>query len=560
LENGNTDPRIGSILDGRYRILRKLAEGSMSIVYRGQRLQLRRPVAIKFLHSSLAGDKEFLTRFEIEAQTMSQLSHPNCISVNDFGVTDAPYIVMDLVRGQTLQEIVSYGPMEPRRAIHIISQVLAALAHAHKRGIIHRDVKPSNIMLTEVTYTGDHVCLFDFGLAKLAEAGPITANDDDMVAGTVEYMSPEHLNGRELDWRADLFSIAVVLYQLLTGSKPFHAISPEQILEMHDVKPALLSDAHMGETFSRELQDTMNKALELNPEKRFQSAVEFGRALNSVPEGIGPAISTVPPSPDMVGGAYGDSWMPQGGSVSKSVYKWVAFVLVLVVLVGAGTWFVIDLVGNKDGSNDVLATGLSKVDRVEPAPAPKAEPEPKPELVPEPVPEPVPAPELEAEVESEPEPSPMLEPESESETAPTKASSSNPVNLAKVTVLIRAGRTDLAIRRLTAIETEYPDNAYVRVLLGNLLAEKKHWLKAIERYREAIRLDKGYASHRILISNMVRSIGFDDAYEQARAIIERDIGPDALPELRRLTKQAYSKKFRRRAAELIEKLDSDKLK
>jgi len=126
--------------------------------------------------------------------------------------------------------------------------------------------------------------------------------------------------------------------------------------------------------------------------------------------------------------------------------------------------------------------------------------------------------------------------------------------------LIRAGRQDLAIRRLTAIESEYPDDAYVRVLLGNLLAEKKHWRKAVDRYREAIRLDKGYASHRILISNMVRSIGFDDVYEQARATIESDIGQNALPELRRLTKQAYSKKFKRRVRELIEKLDSGQSK
>ncbi len=506
----------------------------MSVVYRGQRLQLRRPVAIKFLHSSLAGNQEFLKRFEIEAQTMSQLSHPNCISVTDFGVTDAPYIVMDLLRGQPLNGLVEMGPMVPGRAIRIVRQLLAGLAHAHKRGIVHRDIKPANIMLTEVTYTGDHVCVFDFGLAKLSEAEQITANDDDTVAGTIDYMSPEHIKGAELDWRADLFSSGVVLYQLLTGSKPFRALSPEKILTMHQTVPLSLNDAHMAGDFSQELEAAVSKALATNPDERFQSAVDFASALELVPEGNVPAISTLPP-PMHAGGENSkrdlSSWLPLvQNDVGRRLFVWIGGALIGLVALGIGAWIGSD---SKSGEQLSETTSAETVAVVE-STTEIVSTDPKPEKTP---------------VEVSPEPEP------EAERPPEKSSGNvKPPGMAGAIALIRAGKTDPAVKKLTRIQQEYPNSAYVHFLLGNLYSEKRQWPKAVVCYRNAIRHDAIYRSHEILIHNSARALGDNEAYEQAREMITHDIGTEALPKLKGLVRQNFSKLFKKRLQELINQL------
>ncbi len=291
------DPRIGTVLEGRYKILQRIAVGAMGVVYRAQRVKLGRPVAIKFLLSSVARDKEFRERFAIEARAMSQLSHPHCISVIDFGVTDAPYIVMDLVPGHTLKELAKRAPIDSGRALPIVRQLLAALAHAHNKGIIHRDVKPANIMLTEVTGTGDHVRVFDFGLAKILGHERIRAADSDLVVGTPSYMSPEHLRDEELDARADIFSAGVVLYELLTGTKPFKARKPTDILSMHKQTPPLLRKALKTTYFSDELQDAVAKALAIERSERFQTAAEFATALDLVPEATRPSVGFTPAVP-----------------------------------------------------------------------------------------------------------------------------------------------------------------------------------------------------------------------------------------------------------------------
>jgi eukaryotic-like serine/threonine-protein kinase len=169
MDETKADLRTGAVLNGRYRIVELLGEGGMGLVYRGERLQLGRPVAIKFLHTPYAKSAKFVARFEREARAMSQLSHPHCVSVIDFGMHDAPYIVMDYVTGVTLREALDRGPMAVPKALSIVRQVLLGLAHAHELGIVHRDIKPGNIMLASATGMDDQVRIFDFGLAKLAQ-------------------------------------------------------------------------------------------------------------------------------------------------------------------------------------------------------------------------------------------------------------------------------------------------------------------------------------------------------------------------------------------------------
>jgi eukaryotic-like serine/threonine-protein kinase len=228
------DPRIGTVLVDRYQILERLSAGAMGVVYRAERLKLGRVVAVKFLHSAFAFSDDFTRRFDLEARTMSRLDHPHCVSVIDFGVADAPFIVMDFVTGTTLRELVAGGPLPPARALAITRQVLAGLAHAHEKGIVHRDIKPANIMLTQATGTGDHVRILDFGLAKLVDADQSVSS---VVVGTPSYMSPEQASAKKVDARADVYATAVVLFELLTGEKPFHHEQALQLIRMHIEKP-----------------------------------------------------------------------------------------------------------------------------------------------------------------------------------------------------------------------------------------------------------------------------------------------------------------------------------
>lgn len=242
------DPRIGAVLDDRYRILSLLASGSMGTIYRGERLKLGRSVAIKVLHTPLANQERFLQRFEMEAKALSRLSHPNCISIIDFGVADAPYLVMEFINGQTLKELIERRPLPAPRALHIFRQVLAGLAHAHGHAVTHRDVKPGNVMLTEATGTGDHIRILDFGLAKLHTAA--LAEDETgsaKVAGTPFYISPEQARGKEGDVRSDIYSAGVMLFEMLTGKKPFDSEEMLEVLNMHaEHPPPLLRSAARG--------------------------------------------------------------------------------------------------------------------------------------------------------------------------------------------------------------------------------------------------------------------------------------------------------------------------
>ena len=278
------DPRIGAVLQGRYRILSKLASGAMGVVYKGERLQLGRPVAVKFLHPWIAAQKAFLGRFENEARAMSRLSHPHCVSVIDFGVEGSPYLVMDFVTGNTLRAVLESGRLSLGRATHIIRQLLAGLAHAHTQGIIHRDLKPENIVLSEEAGLEDHLRILDFGLAKLRDGPAMTAG---MAVGTPSYMSPEQSGAPgTIDARSDLYAVGVLLFEVLTGEKPFKSDHIGDLILMHREKPApRMKEVAPDAKISREMERVVQKAMEKFPEDRFQSAQEFAVALDATPEG-----------------------------------------------------------------------------------------------------------------------------------------------------------------------------------------------------------------------------------------------------------------------------------
>jgi serine/threonine-protein kinase len=271
----------GAVLDGRYRVIEPIAEGAMGIVYRAERVKLGKIVAIKVLHDELPNELSSRKRFEIEAMAMAKLEHPHVAGVLDVGIhNDRPFFVMDFVSGVDLKEVVAAGPIPILRAVEIVRQVLSGLAHAHEHGIIHRDIKPANVVLSQKAGLGDHVKILDFGLARLdANASNLTTG---IVVGTPSYMAPEQIRGTAIDKRADLYACGVLMFELLTGKKPFISLKddPIEVCSMHlKMKPPRLADIQPGLDFGR-LEGIVARALAKPAGERYQSAEEFAAALD----------------------------------------------------------------------------------------------------------------------------------------------------------------------------------------------------------------------------------------------------------------------------------------
>jgi eukaryotic-like serine/threonine-protein kinase len=280
------DARIGLVVDGRYRIEKRLAAGGMGVVYRAERVGLSKPVAIKFLHRSQAGVANRRQRFEREAAAMSRLSHPNLVSIIDYGeLEDAPYLVMEYHRGVPLRRVLDHGKLEPARAVDIARQLLAGLDSAHASGVVHRDLKPDNVLI--IGKPGeDHVKVLDFGVAKLMEGDGAPSELSVMAGsllGTAEYMAPEQVRCEVVDPRADLYAVGILLYEMLTGKRPFEAERDLAVLRMQ-LEDAPVSPRQLVPELSPRLEKVVLRALEKDRELRFGSAEEMSRALGATRE------------------------------------------------------------------------------------------------------------------------------------------------------------------------------------------------------------------------------------------------------------------------------------
>ncbi len=271
------DPLIGQTLDEKYRIERPLGEGGMGAVYQARHLQMDRPVAIKVLHQALVDDESSRIRFRREARAAVRLQHQNAIAVTDFGEAsggDYVYIVMELLEGPTLREILAKeAPIETARAISIMLQASAAVAAAHQAGIIHRDLKPANIIVTQSPDVPAVVKVLDFGVAKLlADAlddddGTTTLRQAGALIGTPRYMAPEQSNGHELTPAADVYSLGVILYEMLTGMAPFTGSTPVEIAAKHVNDPPYSPRAIVA-AIPEDVERVVLHALEKQPEAR----------------------------------------------------------------------------------------------------------------------------------------------------------------------------------------------------------------------------------------------------------------------------------------------------
>jgi serine/threonine protein kinase/ketosteroid isomerase-like protein len=283
------DPLVGRVLDGKYEIIAPLGVGGMGSVYRARRVLIGDEVAVKVLHTKFVGDDTLVERFRREARAAAQLQHPNVVTIHDYGEARGregfAYIVMELVRGESLRELLRReGRMSAARAVSLMRDVCAGVGAAHRRGIVHRDIKPDNIIVVpaDEDSASERVKVVDFGIAKLrdmaSDDGTLTAAG--AVVGTPFYMSPEQCKGESLDARADVYSLGALLYEMLAGSPPFNAPSLAGIILKHvsEPPPPLPTDVHA----SNALRDAITRALSKDPDARQRDASEFSREIQSV--------------------------------------------------------------------------------------------------------------------------------------------------------------------------------------------------------------------------------------------------------------------------------------
>jgi len=524
-----TDSRIGAVLDNRYRIVSMVATGSMGVIYRGERLKLGRSVAIKLLHTPLANQDRFLQRFEVEARALSRLSHPNCVSIIDFGVADAPYLVMEYIPGRTLKQVIDQRPLPAPRALHIFRQVLAGLAHAHGHGIVHRDIKPGNVMLTEATGTGDHIRILDFGLAKLHNAAMVEDETGSAkVIGTPAYMSPEQASGKEGDVRSDLYSAGVVLFEMLTGQKPFDSEEMLEVLSMQvDHSPPLLRSAAQGHKFSEELEALVHKALAKKPDHRFQTALELSAALDKTPEAALPLHRFYGQSKQSKAEGTGELRAAPGGSRRGTR---VALLLVLAaVVVSVAAW----MLWSQDRGPRRRAGGAGS-----PTPGPvRGGPDLGALRSPD-------AAQATADLSQTDAPA-VEEEDAEPEAAAT--------GLHRVSELIKAGRKPDAIDELRRLRL-HSRSPYIDYMLGKLYFDRHWWSEGMRHYRAAIRGNPAYRRRHPLIRDVISALLDDRTAALAEQIIVRDIGKPALPYLSHVARNHSQAKMRLRAGRMVTRL------
>src|SRR2546429_6459858 len=354
-----SDTLINTLFHGRYKILRKLGAGGMANVYLAEDQELGRRVAIKILNDRHANDDQFVERFRREAKNAAGLSHPNIVSIFDRGEAEATYyIAMEFLDGRSLKEMITKrGPAPINVAIDYARQILAALRFAHRNGIVHRDIKPHNVLVDDE----GRVKVTDFGIAR---AGTSQMTEAGSITGTAQYLSPEQARGAPVDQRSDLYSVGIVLYEMLTGKVPFTGDTPLEIAMKH-LSEVPVPPSELRDDVPDDLDLIALRALAKDPEDRYQTAAEMdadlariqrglsissettdaatavlaGAGISGAPTIIAPRPTQVappqPPPPTPPAAYYGYEGPPRR---SRSIWPWL---LGLLLLVGAGfaAWF-----------------------------------------------------------------------------------------------------------------------------------------------------------------------------------------------------------------------------
>jgi len=568
----DADPRIGEVLEGRYRIIERVGGGAMAEVYRAERIGLGREVAVKFLHAKLASDGAWVKRFEREAQAMSRLSHPHCVSVIDFGVAQTPYIVMDFVTGKTLRELMDEGRVPFDRAIELMRQVLAGLAHAHEHGIVHRDIKPANIVLTDATGKGDHVQVVDFGLARLAEDGTGRApTTSKLVIGTPNYMAPEQARAKKVDARCDVYSAGVVLFELLTGEKPYEAKGTFEVLRMHQDDPIpSIGTITEDSGVARALDAIVAKAMAKKPANRFESAMSFAAALDHALE-------------------HRDEETRGSSGRRRSITPIMLALIVFAAGGVAGAWYLERGMSEPDESGDAHMTDNSaeplgrqgaierlataetdafdaSVESADPFDAGSESADlvgndagaGDEEVLDDEVSDEVgdeSGDEFGEVIDDEIDAMEILpDPPDAGAGAGAPARPARVDRIADARSLIAQGRRNEAIAGLVVLRRQQPKNGFIHYLLGNLYFEKKWWTVGLNAYRLALKYKPKYRSYATINNNAIRALASPKSSRNAAGLLRNSIGKSALPFLRRAARTDRNITVRKRAASLIKQI------
>jgi serine/threonine protein kinase len=308
------------LLGGRYQVGELLGYGGMAEVHKGRDLRLGRDVAIKMLRTDLARDATFQERFRREAQNSAALNHPAIVAVYDTGEEISatgeklPFIVMEFVNGRTLKEVLAQEQrLQPRRALETIADICAALEFSHRHGIIHRDIKPGNVMITQ----NGQVKVMDFGIARALASGATTMTQTSAVIGTAQYLSPEQARGESVDARSDVYAAGCVLFELVIGHPPFVGDSPVSVAYQH-VREEPRVPSSVNREVPPEIDAIVLKALSKNPLNRYQSAQEMRadalRAVSGRPVMATPVMNQAE-TVAMQGGPR--QWQPQGATTMQ---------------------------------------------------------------------------------------------------------------------------------------------------------------------------------------------------------------------------------------------------
>lgn len=276
-----SDPWVGKVIKGRYRVIEKLGEGGMAVVYLAEQVNVERKAALKILHGQYANDQEFVKRFRQEARLAAALNHPNLITVYDFDQADdgSLFIAMEYLRGRNLKEVIQSGAVDVVKAVHLAVQIAEGLLSAHRAGVIHRDIKPENIM---VVGAGDEIKLMDFGIARLRETSAATRlTRAGMIMGTPLYMAPEQIEGGEVTEKTDIYAFGIVLYEMLSGAVPFRAPTPAAVLMKHlkEIPPPLRK---LRGEIPAAVEKVVSRALEKKPDRRPATMAEVVESLRGI--------------------------------------------------------------------------------------------------------------------------------------------------------------------------------------------------------------------------------------------------------------------------------------
>ncbi|MEM1416513.1 MAG: protein kinase [Myxococcota bacterium] len=284
------DPLVGKTVGGRYRLISRLGAGGMSSVYLARHVMIDRLVAVKTLRRDLAQDPVQRDRFIREARAVNRINHDNIVEITDFGETDdgLVYLVMEYVPGEPLLKALDEAPFPPARAIHIAEQIGRALGRAHQMGVVHRDLKPENVVLVARKSGKDFVKILDFGIAKILDAPSLTGSQQ--IFGTPGYIAPEYIQSTTIDGRADIYSLGVILYEMVTGALPFDYEYPGDLLVKHVTDPPIPPRQRFA-SVEEPLEAFILRCLEKEPENRFRDAYHFVDELKAAQERLGGASS-----------------------------------------------------------------------------------------------------------------------------------------------------------------------------------------------------------------------------------------------------------------------------